>query len=496
MILDPKWVPMKWPCGPLEWARRSKSQEAKPELKEAIEAWAQPAALDLLKGTPVNCLVVNWAGGVPEDSDQQQTLSSLIGAGRQRGISFIGKIAAGEGATASVASARAAGLSAVMPADSSGRSFDLPVILSYPRDKMTWEAASPIYCATGNEWPGLKLETMHGDTAIAGPTGAPWLNSNAWFSMLSDELAPGKTRWLDFEPPDAISLAHHPTYPLAIADSQAFGSRWIISLDDNFRAALLKGNAQATSVWSQTCETLAFFENHSEWEGFEAQGVLAVVSDFRGENAYLSGEVLNLLNRRRVQFRVMERAQALASPTPGLKAILWVDNDAPSAAQLARLLSFVRHGGLLIAPAYWGPSSAAPKKRDPSLDYNMYNVGQGQIAVTIEGFQDPFQVAVDTHLLVSRRNDLVRLYNPATTNCHSSFDAAHKQQLVQVLNYSSDPASFVTLWTSASARSARLWSPEKKDSVSIPGTSADPGMEFSLPTIAVNCAIEMEGLNP
>ena len=54
-----------------------------------------------------------------------------------------------------------------------------------------------------------------------------------------------------------------------------------------------------------------------------------------------------------------------------------------------------------------------PKKRDPSLDYKMYNIGQGQIAVSTEGFQDPYQVAVDAHLLVSRRNDLVRLYNPA-----------------------------------------------------------------------------------
>jgi hypothetical protein len=496
MNLDPKWVPMNWPCGPLVWARRSKAGGVKPEVKETLTAWAQPAALDLLKGTPINCLVVEWAGGLPEDSAQQQTLSPLIEAGRQRGINFVGKIATGGGAAAAVAAARAAGLPAVMLAQPPGQSFDLPVIRQFPRDKVAWQSTASIFSSSGNDWPGLKLATMQGDTAIAGPTGVPWVDSNAWFSLLSSQLAPGKICWLDIAPPDAPDLTHPSNYALAVADSAAYGHRWIISLDDNVRTALLKGDSPAASVWNKTYETLSFFESHREWAEYQSQGTLAVISDFRGENDSLSEETLNLLNRRRVQFRVMERSRAFATYAPGLKAILWLDKDTPSAAQLANLLGFVRRGGLLIAPAYWGPSGVIPKKRDPSLDYNMYNVGQGQIAVTTEGFQDPFQVAVDAHLLVSRRNDLVRLYNPATANCHASFDPVHKKQLVQVLNYSSEPASFVTLWISARARSARLWSPEKRDSVSIPGVSAAPGTEFSLPTIAVNCAIEMEGLNP
>ena len=58
------------------------------------------------------------------------------------------------------------------------------------------------------------------------------------------------------------------------------------------------------------------------------------------------------------------------------------------------------------------PPEVNQQQKNPSF-YKMYNVGKGQIAVAEEGFQDPYQVAVDTHLLVSRRNDLVRLYNPA-----------------------------------------------------------------------------------
>jgi hypothetical protein len=266
-------------------------------------------------------------------------------------------------------------------------------------------------------------------------------------------------------------------------------------LDDKLRAALPKGNSQAKGVWEKMCEAVAFFESHREWEAFKSQGILAVISDFRGENAFLSGEVLNLLNRRQVQFQILERSRPLPAPTKGLKAILWLDREAPSAEQHSKLLAFARQGGLVIASAYWGPPEVKPTKKDPSLQYKMYNLGKGQIAVAEEGFQDPYQVAVDTHLLVSRRNDLVRLYNPASTNCHSSIDPGHRKRLVQVLNYSSKPADSVTLWMNTRAGSARLWRPGTKDALTIQGVAAAPGTDFGLPPISVYCALEFEGSN-
>src|SRR5262249_36895590 len=147
------------------------------------------------------------------------------------------------------------------------------------------------------------------------------------------------------------------------------------------RGALLKGDSQAKGVWSKLCETVAFFERHQEWQALRPQGILAVVSDFRGANAFMTGEVLNLLNRRRVQFLVMERSRSQAGPPVGLKAILWLDKDAPGTEQLSTMLAFVRQGGLVIAQAYWGPSGVTPIKKDPSLQFEMYNIGQGQIAV-------------------------------------------------------------------------------------------------------------------
>jgi hypothetical protein len=282
---------------------------------------------------------------------------------------------------------------------------------------------------------------------------------------------------------------------LAVADSRAYGSQWIISLDDKLRAALPKGNPQAKGVWEKLCEAVAFFESHREWEAFQPQGILGVISDFRGENAYLSGEVLNLVNRRQVQFHILERTKPLPAPTQDLKAMLWLDKDAPSAEQLSQMLTFVREGGLLIAAAYWGPPEVKPTQGDPSLHYEMYNVGKGQIAVAEEGFQAPDQVAVDTRQLLSRRNDVVRLYNPASANCHSGIDSAHKKRLVQVLNYSVKPADSITVWVNDRVGSARLWQPGAKDARTLPGVAAAPGTDFRLPQLSVYCALEFEGSN-
>lgn len=489
MNLNPKWVPMKWPCGPLEIARRKRSKGGQAVAKSVLEAWTRPSVLELLKGTPVNCLIVDWAAGEAEDAAQQAALKPLLEAGGRLGISFVGRVSGKGNWGGSVGLARAAGLSAVLLEGSGGQEFDFPVIRQFETDQVKWASASEIFCSTGNAWPGVKLKNTSGDTAYAGPTGVPWVNSNGWLSLLAREMAPGKLLWVDAEPPGSSSAAHPADYCLAIADSWVYASRWIVSLDDSMREALLKRQGSAMEAWTRIGETLSFFAKHPQWETYKPMGILAVISDFQGENAFMGGEVLNLLNRRQVQFLVMDRPRALAGPLGSLRAVLWVDKEPPTASQHAKLLALVRQGGLLIAATYWGPAGVAPFKKDWLFGYNLYKVGKGRIVVPEAGFQDPYQVARDTHLLVGRRNDLVRLYNPGSTNAYASVDPEGRTQLVQVMNYSRQPANYVTLWVNAKARMGRLEGPGQKPA-SLKGFPARKGTNFHLPTLAVNCAVE------
>jgi hypothetical protein len=494
MSVNAKWVPMKWPCGPLEIARLIKSKSVDAELKKTAEAWAQPSALQLLKGTPVNCLIVDWASGTAEDVAQQLALKPLIHAGRQLGLSFVGKVSAKENLAAMVAAGREAGLEAVILEGSGSQTLDLPVIVQFPSDNVEWDNTTSIFSTTGNAWPGVNLKTMEGDTAIAGPTGVPWVDSNGWFSLLARQMASGKTLWLDIDPPDSPHALPAEDYCLAIADSRVYASRWVISLDNKMRAAIVKRDPRAMEAWGRICETLSFFGAHAEWEAYKPMGALAVVSDFKGPNAFPSGEVLNLLNRGQVQFLIIDRAHLLASQLEGLKGILWMDDEAPSPEQHDQLLAFVQQGGLVIAAKYWGPPGVTPYKENWLFGYNIYGVLKGKIVVAESGLPDPYQLASDAHLLVSRRNDFARLYNPATTNCFASIDPDGRKQVVQVLNYSKDVASYVTLWVNSKARAGKLWRRAPHVSSPIEGALANDGTEFDLPPLSVHCAVEIERL--
>jgi hypothetical protein len=108
------------------------------------------------------------------------------------------------------------------------------------------------------------------------------------------------------------------------------------------------------------------------------------------------------------------------------------------------------------------------------------------------GFPDPYQLSRDTHLIVSRKNDFVRLYNPGTTKYYGAINQQRRRQIVHVLNYSTEPANYVTLWVNARANAVQLWSPNSPRSSALRQLSAADGVSFELPSIAVNCAVEVD----
>ena len=492
MSLNAKWVPMRWPCGPIEAARISKSKPADSDLRTTNEGWAQPKTLQLLKGTPINCLVVDWASGTANDESQQRALKPLISAGRELGLSFVGKVGTKENLAAIVAAGRAAGLEAVMIDGPADPSLDLPVISGFPRDSVDWDAATDIFSATGNVWPGVVLPTMKGDTGVGGPTGEPWMDSNGWFALLARQMVPHKSVWLEIDLPVSSEALPVESYSRAIADSRAYGSHWVLTLDGPMRAGILNGNPQALSAWKSIGGALSFFEEHAEWAAYKPMGILAVVSDFRGTNSSLSGETLNLLSRRHVQYEVLDRRLALAGPVTGLKAVLWTDDDPPTSEQHRNLLDFVEQGGLIIAPKYWGPAGVVPRHEYWLPGYDIYDGSKGRIAVASQGFSDPFQLAREAHLLVGRENDLARLFNPGTTNCFTSMGPGRRKEIVQIVNYASNSSTYLAVWVSLNAHRARLWCPDSKTPHSLECISESDGTSFELPEFQVNCAIEIE----
>ena len=85
---------------------------------------------------------------------------------------------------------------------------------------------------------GILNHTDADADALTGPTSAPWLDSNAWYVRLARTLLSPEAMWLAFEPPEVGRPAPAPAYVQAIADTEAFGARWLVSLVPHLRRGL------------------------------------------------------------------------------------------------------------------------------------------------------------------------------------------------------------------------------------------------------------------
>jgi hypothetical protein len=280
-------------------------------------------------------------------------------------------------------------------------------------------------------------------------------------------------------------------YCLTLADARASGCRWIIDLDEPMRAALAGQKPEAIAAWNQIAAMDAFFDKHSEWAEYHSVGVLTVVSDFRGQNAGMSNEVLHLLQKQRVPFTVADRTRPLGPRIAGKLAVIWVDDTEPSAEQRRLLMDFVAQGGLVVAPKYWGPKGVASRQYDWLFDYDIYPVGKGRIVVANGGFTDPFQLDRDTHLLMGHEHDVCRLFNPGTASCALGSELKAHKEVVQVLNYNApQPVDYLTLWINHAASAATLWS--ATNSSPLKCFPQSNGTSFDLPPVAVYYAVEIE----
>jgi len=477
---------MRWTSGPLEIARRGKSGTLTPEIRQTLEKWHDPAALALLKDSPVDCLVLSWAAGLPEDAEQQKTAAPLVAAARQRGLSVVAWTEGAIDNQAAIASAKAAGLTAIAIPNFKGKS-EFPVIASSDRSAAAYDSPGPLIAVTGNVWPGVAPSAARNDPN-AGPTGLPWLDSNSWFI----QMARARLRvplWLAFDPPGKGEVITAQRYAAVTSDTETPGAHWVISLDDSVRAGLLAGNASAGDCWDRIGKSIAFHRSHQAWTAYGSLGTVGVISDFTGDNFDRSGEILNLMARRDLLFRVIWKSQATALPFTGLKTLVYPDAGQPSAELRRKMMAFAQQGGLLITGPAWGAEGVPA---DPGF-HSMFDVrtlGKGRLAVAREELIDSYQVAGDVQLLHSYRNDLVKFYNSSSSGCTLLTGTPDgKKALLQSLSYAdrrggggaaSGPEK--TVWFRDKYAKAKAWS-IGADAVALQSQPADeyPGVEFHLP---------------
>jgi hypothetical protein len=483
------WIPVRWPCGPLELERAKRRHGFTAREADVLRAWTEPAALALVTGTPVTCLVVPWAEGSAADEEQQRALGPLVAAARGRGLSVVGWVGDEADFRGAAGSAKAAGLAAVATAAADDvPGFD---VLRFRKRGFASALPSDFLGDLDAVWPGLKVVSRTDADAVSGPTGAPWLDSNGWYVRLARRLVRPRALWLAFDPPEIGQAQAATSYLQAIADTEAHGARWMVSLDPYLRAGLRDGRASARETWSVVGRSLVFFRRHAAWADYVPVGQLGVVSDYEGPNEFLSFEVLNLLGRQGSLYRILEKAAAVQAPFDGLDAILYVD-EAPPAPDLARkLYAFCEGGGTLVTPPGW-PEEGAPED-DPGLPrYRLFRHGRGRLAVARKAADDPQVLAEDAQLITSHRLDRLRVYNVGAGLYHYAASGDGRSGVLHTLTFPTPyPTMPVTMWFRRAWAAARYWNADAAEPSEVERAAVETGVEFHLASLPVYSALEL-----
>ncbi len=481
-----RWVPARWDGGPLELARRAKDKNFAPSagVRDAINRWYETSTLDLLHETPINCLLVTFSAGAASEAEalQHRLVKEYALAAHNRGVAVLGLVYPGTTAAAVAGAAIDAQLDGLVldgdfPADFLAGLGNYPgIVIPIAHDEASVRTASaPLRAVQGVRPSARDLADMG---IRAGASAEPWIDSNIWLVRSFRLGTDWRPIWISQEP----NPASEGDYIRCVADAAVAGGRWVVALDDDFRANLFRKNADALGAWRRIGTYLNFAEDHAEWRRFTPFGNLAVIIDSAAD----LDEYLNLMARRQVPYRLMQRSELTAVSLAGYRAV--ADFIPPSEAERNILREFAAKGGIVVTGPQWGN---APKD-DP---YAEVPLDKGRVVVYKDEPPDPESVAKDLHDLLEPEVLGLSVFNVPSSITYASTTDRGRRVLIQVLNYAGRPVERVTIRFNGIFKQARLYTPESAPLDLAARETQNGRTEVLIPRIAAWGAVLLEQRN-
>ena len=402
------WVPMRWP-------------------------WSDPASLELLSGTPINCLLLKTA------------LPDFVQAAAARGVVTLALISPdGDVAKAMAAKVTGIAIEGDLPEgavatvrESAGGA---PVIELNSRNRMALGSSAPILATYQGVWPGIAVE--EDGAKKAGPSGSVWIDTNTGF-IRAVRAWGDATLWMANQPPPK-TVVTGARYLQVIADAAISGARWVLALDDDFAARLARREAKSMADWKRMADLLRYFEQHPEWRHMQEYGKLAIVQD-PAKGGLLSGGILDMIAVKHTPVRPIPRQHLSAESLAGATMAVDVDADALTPEQKEVLRNFTHAGGMLLT----GP----PGWKDQSPPGDQITLDKAEL----ERLNDIWR---DVNSMVGRKDMGVRLFNVSSMLSNLLASADGKTAVVHLLNYSDYPVENVAVHFPAEYKRATLTTPE------------------------------------
>ncbi len=394
---------------------------------------SEPGSLELLRGTPVNCLLLERDQWAPE----------FLAAAREKGIVVLGVVRPGDPLDGARLAARSKLDGIALEGDFSPAAVkqvrdavpDLTLVPILPRDSLRFRPGE-IAATFQAVWP--EIEVAQDGATLAGPTRGPWVNTNTGFLRYA-RASTTTPVWLANLPPAGRILPVR-AYLRAICESAFAGGQWVLALDEDFRRRLLARSESALAGWKQIVSLLAYLEQHRRWRGLVPAGRLALVESPES-GALLSGGILDMLAVKNIPAVVAPASKLSTQALHGAHMVL----DLRPNVRERVLEDFAAAGGVLLS-APPGPQ-VRPSAREP------FRIDQA-------GVEQLSDVWRDVTKAVGRSNMGVRLFN-ASMIVSALFTAPdNKGLLLHLLNYSDYPVEDVTVHLLGSFTAVTLYTPD------------------------------------
>jgi hypothetical protein len=409
--------------------------------------WTDPGTLELLQGTPVNCLLLKW------DPTQAQAITTFAAQAAGRQVATLAVIEPKGDTLEAARQAVRAKLTGIVlegefPDGTAARVRDAtadakPVIIEMTtRSRLKLDGAAPVLATNQGVWAGVQV--MEDGHAKSGPSGTPWIDTNSGF--VRAVRAWGETPlWLGNLPP-ANTVVSAERYLQAIGDAAMVGARWVVALDGDFAKRLREKDAAALKQWRRMGQHLQFYESHKEWRTFKPGGKFALVQDVK-DGALLSGGILDMIAVKHTPVRPVPRQRLSPAAFKDVTMAVNVDGDSLTQEEKDVLRSFTRSGGtLLTGPPGWKARTAP---------------GADQITLEKQEMERLDSIWKEVNSLIGRRNLGARLFNVSTLLSDLLTSPDGKEALIQLVNFADYPVESVTVHVLGNYKRARLYTPEE-----------------------------------
>lgn len=392
-----------------------------------------PKSLELISGTPVNCLLLEerlWSAPFTERATQlgiatlgvvRPGADPMMQAKKISDLKMTGVVLEGDFEDAVVAQIK-------------------PIVHLAPRRRIQWDGNAQILGTNQGLWSGVQVQE-EGATKAA-PTGGPWIDTNTGFLRFARALS-SKPFWLGNTPPPK-TLYSAERYLQVLSDAAMSGARWVLAFDEDFSKRLIEREPMALRDWKRIATHLKFYEDHREWAKLQPAGQLALVQD-TSSGALLSGGILDMIAVKHTPVRPVPGSRISDERMRGSKMAVNVNPASLTEQQKETLRRFTAGGGTMLS----GP----PGWRFPSA--------RGD-AITLEkaDLQKLDDIWKELNAMTGRRNLGARLFNVSSMLSNLLTMPDGKGLVVHLVNYSNYPVDAITVHLLGKFKTCRLFTPE------------------------------------